>query len=253
MAIKKRDTMETATTMQRYEMKYLLSEDKAAKFLEETAGRIRPDDYGSTSIASLYYDTSDRRIVRASVENPPFKEKIRLRSYGPATENSTVFLELKRKAGGIVYKRRVPTTQRAAERFFKENGDLCERGQIAREISYFKDYYGDLVPSCLIICERTAYYEPWGNLRLTVDRRPRYRTERLDLSSGMDGTPLLPRESVILEVKVQEAMPLWLSETLARLGIYKTSFSKYGETYKLQNTIAARERPLAAERRESYV
>ena len=67
------------------------------------------DEFGLHPIASLYYDTPDYRLIRTSVEKPAFKEKIRLRSYGLAVEGSPVYLELKRKAYGIVYKRRVKT------------------------------------------------------------------------------------------------------------------------------------------------
>ena len=69
---------------------------------------------------------------------------------------------------------------------------------------------------------------------LTIDSAPRYRTEALDLRVSMDGIPLLPPGYSILEVKVQEAMPLWLTRILDEGKIYKGSFSKYGEAYKRQ-------------------
>ena len=93
--------------MKRYEMKYILSPEQTDYFKKSVEGHMKIDKFGLTSIASLYYDTPDYRLIRTSVEKPPFKEKIRLRSYGIATESSPVFLELKRKAYGIVYKRRV--------------------------------------------------------------------------------------------------------------------------------------------------
>ena len=50
----------------------------------------------------------------------------------------------------------------------------------------------------------------------------------------MDGFPLLPDGDTILEIKVQGAMPLWLSAILDAGQIFKTSFSKYGEAYSRQ-------------------
>ena len=126
------------------------------------------------------------------------------------------------------------TTIPLVKKFFAGEGDICAGGQINREISTFRDHYRDLAPACLIIYDRTAYFEPDGDQRLTIDRDPRYRTERLDLVSGMDGISLLPRGSTILEIKVQEAMPLWLTSILSEGHIYKTSFSKYGEAYRQQ-------------------
>lgn len=222
------------TVMKRYELKYLLSGEQTAFLREKLVGHMEPDAYGLTSIASLYYDTPTFRLIRSSLEKPQFKEKIRLRSYGLATEDSPVYLELKRKAYGVVYKRRVETTIPLVHRFFQGDGDICAGGQINREIKTFRDYYQSLVPACLIIYDRTAYFEPGGDLRLTIDENPRYRADDLTLTSSMDGVSLLDPGWTILEIKVQQAMPLWLSAILSEGSIYKGSFSKYGEAYRQQ-------------------
>ena len=220
--------------MKRYEMKYILSPEQTDYFKKSVEGHMKIDKFGLTSIASLYYDTPDYRLIRTSVEKPPFKEKIRLRSYGIATESSPVFLELKRKAYGIVYKRRVQSTIPLVKKFFDGEGNICAGGQINREITTFRDYYQTLVPACMIIYDRIAYFEPDGDLRLTIDHNPRYRYEDLDLSVSMEGNSLLKDGYTILEVKVQQAVPLWLCSILSKGKIYKGSFSKYGEAYKQQ-------------------
>ena len=224
--------------MQRCELKYILNPTQEALLKQAMEGRMEPDRFGLTTIASLYYDTPDYRLVRASLEKPLFKEKLRLRSYGQATESSPVFLELKRKACDIVYKRRIGTTVEEAARFLHRADRLRVLGQISREISAFLDYYGPLIPTCVILYDRTAYVESEGDLRLTIDAKPRWRADRLDLTYAPEGTPLLPSGCSILELKVQDAIPLWLTRALSDGKIYKTSFSKYGEAYrklKLQN------------------
>lgn len=225
---------EPIVVMKRFELKYLLDGEQTAFLKRRLEGHMKLDQYGRTSIASLYYDTPNYRLIRASIEKPPFKEKIRLRSYGLAACDSPVYLELKRKAYGIVYKRRVQTTIPLVEKFFAGSGDICAGGQINREITYFRDYYGTLVPACLIIYDREAYFEPGGDLRLTIDHNPRYRTDHLDLTRSMDGESMLPPGHTILEIKVQEAMPLWLTAILDEGRIYKNSFSKYGEAFRQQ-------------------
>ena len=211
--------------MQRYELKYLMDRGQTAYLMNRLRGHMEPDRYGKTTIASLYYDTPDRRLIRASLDKPDFKEKMRLRSYGRATEDSPVFLELKRKASGIVYKRRVRSTLPEVRAFFRGENELFENRQINRELNWFRDSYGELEPACLIIYDRIAYFEPEGDLRLTGD---------------MDGIPLLPEGNTILEAKVQAAMPMWLSAILDEGEIYKSSFSKYGEAFRRENA----ERPL---------
>lgn len=220
--------------MKRYEMKYIMSPEQTAYFKESVKDYMKIDKFGLTSIASLYYDTPNYRLIRTSVEKPPFKEKIRLRSYGIATDSSPVFLELKRKAYGIVYKRRVQSTIPLVKKFFDGEGDICAGGQINKEITTFRDYYQTLVPACMIIYDRIAYFQPDGDLRLTIDHNPRYRYEDLDLRVSMDGNSLLKDGYTILEVKVQQAVPLWLSDILTKGKIYKGSFSKYGEAYRQQ-------------------
>ena len=220
--------------MKRYEMKYILSPEQTEYFKTSVEGYMKIDKFGLTSIASLYYDTPNYRLIRTSVEKPPFKEKIRLRSYGIATDSSPVFLELKRKAYGIVYKRRVQSTIPLVKKFFAGEGDICAGGQINREITTFRDYYQTLVPACMIIYDRVAYFQPDGDLRLTIDHNPRYRYDDLDLRVSMNGQSLLKDGYTILEVKVQQAVPLWLSEILTKGRIYKGSFSKYGEAYRQQ-------------------
>jgi len=222
---------EVINVMKRYELKYILNKEQTEYLIECLKGHMNVDEYGKTSIASLYYDTLNSRLIRESLEKPDFKEKVRLRSYGLNKPGKPVYLELKRKAFGIVYKRRVETNPIAVEKFFnKETNELSE-GQIAKEISYFRDYYEKLVPRCLIIYDRVAYYEPDGDLRLTIDYNPRYRTKDLNLSTSMDGISLLDEGDTILEIKVQDAIPLWLSSILDKGKIYKSSFSKYGEAY----------------------
>ncbi len=220
------------TVMQRVEWKYILSAEQTAFFCERLKGHMEPDAYGLTTIASLYSDTPDRKLIRTSIEKPEFKEKIRLRAYGPATERTPVYLELKRKAFGVVYKRRVQATIPEAEQFFAGALDLDENGQIDREITYFRDYYRTLVPSCMILYDRTAYCEPDGDLRLTIDRNPRYRTDRLGFYGAPTGIPLLNPGETILEIKVQDTIPLWLVRILSEGRIRRGSISKYGEAYR---------------------
>ena len=58
----------------------------------------------------------------------------------------------------------------------------------------------------------------------------------LNLSTSMEGISLLNEGEAILEIKVQEAMPLWLTHILDEGNIKKSSFSKYGTAYKLETS-----------------
>lgn len=221
------------TTMERYEIKFILSKEQTAFMIEELKKHMNIDQYGLTSIASIYYDTPDFRLIRNSIERPYYKEKIRLRSYGASEEGDQVFLELKRKSGKVVYKRRISTTLNDANEFFSYIKSIEDNQQITKEIVYFRDYYKNLSPQIMVISDRTAYVEPTNDVRLTIDFHPRYRTNNFDFSNLNDGSPLLPEGSTILEIKVRNNLPLWLTHILSEGKIYKTNFSKVGTAYLL--------------------
>ena len=224
--------MEIIDTMQRVEFKYILSKEQLEHLKAALKEHMKVDKYGKTSIASIYFDTPSFILIRTSIEKPAFKEKIRIRSYGLAKKDDKVFLEVKRKVNGLVYKRRIPLLEEEVEPFFNKQNSGSKDGQIAKEIDYFKHFYQDLKPAIMIIYDRTAYEEINGDLRLTIDENPRYRLDNLDLHTSMDGISLLSEGIAILEIKVQEVMPLWLVSVLSKEKIYKSSFSKVGEAYK---------------------
>lgn len=215
--------------MSRYEMKYALNKTQLDHLKKFLSLYMKVDEYGKTSIASLYYDTPSYLLIRTSLEKPEFKEKIRLRSYGLANKETKVFLELKRKVSGVVYKRRISLKEDDVNAVLINK---TSNNQIAKEIAYFSSYYPKLKPAFLVIYDRTAYFDPYSDLRLTIDENPRYRVTDLNLHTSMDGKPLLKDEGAILEIKVQGAMPLWLTSMLSNLKIYQSSFSKVGEAYK---------------------
>ena len=63
--------------MKRYELKFYLNKEQLAYFQEKIVEHMKLDKYGLTSIASLYYDTPDFRLINRSIEKPKYKEKIR--------------------------------------------------------------------------------------------------------------------------------------------------------------------------------
>lgn len=215
----------------RYELKFFLTPGQYAAFMNAVGNRLCEDKHGESTVQSLYYDTDDYRLIRRSTEKPVFKEKLRVRSYGLAGDNDAVFIELKRKYKGVVYKRRLETKPSFVNEYLY--GGITDGGQISREIAYFARFYGRLSPKMLLLYDRTAYFGE-GDLRVTFDRNIRYRTQRLTLSGGLDGIPLVPYGKILMEIKTGTAIPLWLAKILSAEKIVKTSFSKYGEAYKEQ-------------------
>ena len=91
----------------RYEIKYLITREQKRVILDAMAPYMEPDSFGRSTVRNIYFDTDDYILARHSIAKPDFKEKLRIRSYRRADEDSTVFVELKRKFDHVVYKRRM--------------------------------------------------------------------------------------------------------------------------------------------------
>ena len=105
--------------------------------------------------------------------------------------------------------------------------------QIAREITYFLQYYEKLHPALFLSYEREAYYCKDGtDFRITFDENVLCRQDRITIQSEIGGIPVLEDDKVLMEIKCSGGMPLWMAEILSREKIYKTSFSKYGTAYQ---------------------
>ena len=254
----------------RIEKKYLLSGKKYDQLMTALADYIEPDEYPHSTICSMYYDTPDFKLIRASIETPLYREKLRIRSYGVPTRDSKVFVEVKKKYDGVVYKRRLKMELGELEGYLNERtepihfleqiskesepvsrtelqensrGDarsdeeLFADNQIYHEINYFLDHYGNLQPMMFLSYERDAFFaKDDRDLRITFDSDITYRRDDLKLEDGVFGKKLIQPDQHLMEIKVPGAMPLWLSHILDRLEIRSSAFTKYGNAYKQELT-----------------
>ena len=85
----------------RYEKKYIMDEDTFHKLTYQIADYMNPDAYNRNGeayrISNIYYDTENDQLIRASIEKPVYKEKLRLRAYGTPELTDNVFVEIKKK------------------------------------------------------------------------------------------------------------------------------------------------------------
>lgn len=221
------------TVFKRYELKYMLTLNQKQRILAAMEPYMEPDSYGRSTIRNLYYDTDTYLLIRRSIEKPKYKEKLRIRSYGRADAESTVFVELKKKYDRVVYKRRISLPHQAATAWLSGKQPPPKHTQISKEIDYFLSYYGTLHPTLFLSYEREAYYCNNGSdFRITFDDTILCRQDDLSLGSAIGGTPILPEGKVLMEIKCSGGIPLWLTKVLSEEGIYKTSFSKYGTAYR---------------------
>lgn len=215
----------------RVEKKYLIKKETYNTLLFKLENKIKPDKYGLSTICNIYYDTTNNDLIRVSRDKPIYKEKFRIRSYGIPNINDNVYLEIKKKYKKIVNKRRISLPLNMAYEFLDEKLDI-NNTQVEKEINYFVKYY-KIKPTLYLAYDRIAYTSDIdSSLRITFDTNIRSRDYDLRLELGDYGDKLYDNEYYLMEIKCNNAFPLFLTKVLTELNIYPTSFSKYGKIYE---------------------
>ena len=227
----------------RYENKYLITFDQFAAVWKTLPRYMAPDQYGEYIIQNLYYDTDGWDVARASADKPLYKEKLRLRCYGKLAQDSVLFLELKKKYNGVVYKRRLPISMSALSRRTVQDAISLTiiqgaarsisggSPQIARELDYYLSNNA-VYEKIYISHNRKAYVgKDDPDLRVTFDTDVHFRLDNLHFTLPGDGRLILPRGIILMEIKTPGGMPVWLARLLSDNNIFPSVFSKFGACY----------------------
>ena len=224
--------MKNIEIFKRVEQKYILSEDEYKKLLSMVINHLEKDLYFKSKICNIYFDNNNYDLIINSLEKSDYKEKVRLRSYNIPSLNDNVFLEIKSKLEGVVYKRRVTLKLKDFYNYINNSNVTSSNKQIMSEIEYLVNRY-NLVPKYFIGYDRTSYYDKDNiNFRITFDHNIRSRKYDLNLEKGDYGIPYFKDKMYIMELKTNGALPLWFINVLSKLKIYPSSFSKYGSIYQ---------------------
>jgi hypothetical protein len=176
------------------------------------------DSDGTYRVTSMYFDTA----------------RMRMRVYGEKGDDIdvTTSVELKDRIGRTMQKRRLFLPLRHAYRLcrglpvycFEEKRDAA----LAREVTALVESLG-LEPSCVVSYVRRALVgEDDGlDLRVTFDHRIECRSPKHGMGVHPAGTTFVPDDWVVMEVKVNHAIPLWISELLSRHSCKLHELSKF--------------------------
>lgn len=223
----------------RVEKKYRVPADVYPDLIKSLKRYMSEDAYCKNSsfysICNIYFDTDNNELIRNSIQKPVYKEKLRLRSYGIPKEGDFLFLEIKKKFKGIVNKRRILLTFDEAKKFMQTmevplDGEKVNK-QVAKELRYFIDFY-DVKPKLFLAYDRMALFgKDNSDIRITLDKNIRTRRDNLSLIHGDEGEMVLDNNDYLMEIKVINSMPLWLTDIISAYEIKNVSFSKYGTEY----------------------
>ncbi|MDY6877458.1 MAG: polyphosphate polymerase domain-containing protein [Chloroflexota bacterium] len=228
----------------RFELKYLLSWEDAERLKQDLEQYLQPDTYGDSrgayALSSLYYDTADYCFYWEKVEGIKFRRKLRIRHYegrAALTPETQVFVEVKQRLNRVTQKRRVLLPYRDAL-------ELCNHRTIPQhaprdraviaEIHAMTWQY-NLRPTCITSYMRQAFVGSDYDigLRVTFDTNIRYRAKDLQLHSKKIGSFMLSPQRVIMEIKVNERVPYWITELVAEHNFALIRISKYCTSLKV--------------------
>ena len=238
-------------TFKRYELKYFVPDFAYDVLMERAAEYMDFDSYCKNGnfypLYNLYFDTTDHSIMLNSLAKPYYKEKLRIRSYvcNPS-DDTKVFVELKKKINKIVCKRRVVLPFAKAKAYLMGEQIEIPEGkshfiskQVLSEIDRFQHFYRDDVkPYSYVAYDRVAMFGKENTeFRLTFDNNIRVHPEsQIALNDDVACSQLLPPGMRLMEIKIAGAIPMWLARTMSELNIQPGSFSKIGRAYQQYQT-----------------
>lgn len=220
----------------RRELKYLITTEQYRELVKRLSPYMRPDVHGADghyTVTSLYFESPDHTIYVETKNKLPFRQKLRLRVYDEIDRNGMAFFEVKQKHKKVVNKRRMVLPLREAYRYLENRTaqplDHYETSntQVLREIDHFRQLY-NLYPEMIVSYDRHAFHGlENADLRVTFDLNLRCRNDDLCVENGSHGINFMNPNLVILEVKVNDRVPLWLTHLLQELECEQKSASKF--------------------------
>ncbi|HVK60809.1 MAG TPA: polyphosphate polymerase domain-containing protein [Bdellovibrionales bacterium] len=238
--------------LERYELKYLIPlsmVDPICKFISgfcemDYYSQISPDGY--YTINSLYLDSPQLYFYRQKEAGLANRFSMRIRSYGDEAK-PPYFFETKYKVREFVKKKRGKVSVPNWPDLFTTPGLVSQVDESSRSnVQHFLDLAAiyNTEPQILTQYRRRAFLSTIDDYaRVTFDRDLRYQPENTfnvipdDRKLSHYDHPdsfLDPGNCVILELKCERKIPVWLIDLIQHFELTRGNFSKYGNSMLTQ-------------------
>lgn len=228
----------------RHEIKYLISEARAAAIVQYIRPYLEPDRYsklqrgGSYPIASLYLDSDNLRLCRESLTGQKNRFKLRIRSYTDEPDYPR-FFEIKRRVNNVIIKSRARVMERDVPTLLAglplPPQDYTTDEEALNQFQLYMRSIG-AKPVVLVRYMRQAFEgHSETRVRVTFDRELYYNvTSAPQVRLGGSGWQQnsVTMGGVILEIKFTDRYPAWLSQMVQYLDLRQDSISKYATSIR---------------------
>lgn len=215
----------------RHEFKYISPEYILSGLERRISSLLEADSHAGEnntySIRSLYFDDMFNSCYYENENGTDPREKFRIRIYN--SSSSRISLELKRKVNGMCLKTSCPISLDDTNKIISGGIPDFDSGTpflLKKLIMEMRSRA--LKPVVIVSYERVPFIYRDGNVRITFDRNIR---SSCDFSGffdpGLSSRPVMETGTNMIEVKYDELLPGFISESLQTARLNQTSFSKF--------------------------
>lgn len=243
---------------QRFEQKYILTEEVALAVRDFVSSYLEIDEFGATMpnlsypVHSLYLDSDTLTLYQTTINGDKNRFKLRLRFYGDRPE-APVYFEIKRRMNNTISKQRGGVKREAVNLLL--NGYMPDPSHLVSKdpkqlvaLQKFCHHVSEMraKPKAHVAYLREAWISRHDNsVRVTMDREVRCDPEPTTrLSTKMVNPVLVFGNMVVLELKFTNRFPDWFRELVRVFGLMQCGAAKYVDgvtklgTYKVNMAYA---------------
>jgi hypothetical protein len=239
---------------QRYELKYVVPEQKALAIRDFLRCYLDVDKNGlgdpdlSYPVHSLYLDSPGMALYHSTINGDKNRFKLRIRFYNES-DDTPVFLEIKRRMNNIISKKRVGIPRLAAQAvlsgqipstadLMSANKTISSKGSDnyitssqEQALYEFSEHVNQLQaqPVSHVAYRREAWILPDTNaVRVTLDRQVRCEPDPdARLNTIMNNPTFVFGDWVILELKFTDRFPNWFRDLVEIFNLTQCGAAKY--------------------------
>ncbi len=230
--------MDTLRT-NRKELKYYINQIDYLTLKSKISGIFLKDKNNSEekyyTVRSIYFDNKSNNSYFEKMSGIENRNKYRIRIYNLSPD--IVKLEIKAKKNNLIFKDSVNIDSKDVNKIISGHYscllhyDNTTANKVYAEFS--KDHYRPVV---IIDYRRDAYYIDINNIRITFDSRVKKDETNLNsfFDDNVDMYDVLNNNKIIMEIKYNNIIPIWIKHLLQvprfeRCAISKYTLSRYFE------------------------
>lgn len=237
MNLKPYPEKQTTFHFQRFEFKYQFPLNRIEGIIPELLKYMDPDAFVQSMpervyrVSSFYFDSGGYDCYYQKLAGLKNRKKFRVRYYANnLTDETPVFLEIKRKYDAVVVKDRVMVSYHECKNFLYESGSIPAHFTQSEKRAY-KEFiwtirYNGMTAKNLVVYKRKPFISKVdAQFRVTIDYEI-MAYPVFDLLASREGV-LVNNGMAILEVKFNNILPAWFHGIIQRYELEQKPFSKY--------------------------